>query len=135
MRVVLDTNVFISGIFWEGNFCSHIISLWREKKITLVTSLSLIEELIEVLQTFRIQMPLGMIETWRMMIINNSLIVYPTNKLDIVKEDPDDNKLFEAAIVGKAEYIVSQDKKHVLSIGEYNSIRTISPEQFLQLFR
>ncbi len=100
-----------------------------------MTSLSLIEELIEILQTFRIQMPLGMIEAWRMMIMNNSLIVYPTNKLDIVKEDPDDNKLFEAAIVGKAEYIISQDKKHVLSIGEYKGIQTISPEQFLQLFR
>ncbi len=36
MRIVADTNVFISGIFWDGNFCSKIIDLWKNKKIKLV---------------------------------------------------------------------------------------------------
>lgn len=56
MRVVLDTNVFISGIFWEGNFCSEIIELWKNGKFELVVSIELIEELMETLKSFKIQM-------------------------------------------------------------------------------
>jgi len=134
MRVIIDTNIFVSGIFWEGNFCSQIIDLWRNKKIILVTSLAMIEELVDTLQTFRIHMPPDIIEAWKTMIIENSLIVHPSFKLFVVKADPDDDKLFEAAVAGKASYIISQDKKHVLSIGEYKDIKTVSPEKFLKLF-
>ncbi len=57
----------------------------------------------------------------------------PTERLDIVKNDPKDNKFFEAAFSGKAEYLVSQDKKHVLSIPEFRGIKTIHPEDFVKL--
>ena len=57
----------------------------------------------------------------------------PKIKLNIVKDDPDDNKFFETALAGKADYIVSQDKRHVLKIREYKGIKTISPEEFMKL--
>lgn len=56
MRIVLDTNVFISGIFWEGNFCSQIIGKWREERFKLVSSPKLVEELVETLRSFKISM-------------------------------------------------------------------------------
>ena len=62
-------------------------------------------------------------------------MVFPTEKLDIVKNDPKDNKFFEAALAGKAEYIVSQDKKHILNILEFLGIKTIHPEEFIKLVR
>lgn len=132
LKVVLDTNIFISGIFWEGNYCSQIIDAWRAGKIVLVTSLEIVQELVETLRDFKIEMPEEMIKEWQTMIIENSFIVIPKKKLDIVKEDPKDNKFFEAAIAGEAQYIVSQDKKHILKIGEYGGIKMIHPEEFVK---
>lgn len=131
IRVVIDTNIFVSGIFWEGNFCSKIIDLWRYSKVTIISSLEIIEELGETLRDFKIRMPEDMIKEWQNKIIENAIIVEPKEKLNIVKNDPKDNKFFEAALAGNANYIISQDKKHVLSIKEYKGIKTVSPEEFL----
>lgn len=133
MRVVLDTNIFISGIFWEGNYCSQIIDAWQGGKIVLVSSLEMIQEFQETVRNFKIELPEEMVQEWRKMIIENSVMVVPTMKLDIVKNDPKDNKFFEAAVAGRAKYIVSQDKKHVLSISEFRGIRTVHPEEFVKL--
>jgi uncharacterized protein len=133
MRVVIDTNIFISGIFWRGNYCSRIIGAWRAGKILLVSSLEMVQELTDTIRDFKIEMPEEMIQEWRTMIVENSMMVVPSQKLDIVKNDPDDNKFFEAAVAGKAEYIVSQDKKHVLAIPEFRGVKTIHPEEFVRL--
>ena len=50
MRVVIDTNVFVSGIFWEGNFCSQIIEKWRKRKFNLVSSTEILDEFVETLK-------------------------------------------------------------------------------------
>ena len=129
MKVVLDTNIFISGIFWENN-SSKIIDFWRQEKITLISSLPIIKELVKVLDDFKIRMPDEMIKQWKNVIIENAIIVYPKIKINLVKDDPDDNKFIEAAITGNAEYIISQDK-HLLRIKKYKEIKILSPEQFL----
>ncbi len=132
MRVVLDTNVFVSGIFWEGNFCSKIINKWKNKDFELVSSIEILEEFVKTLKNFKIQMPGNMIEEWRRLIIKNSIIVEPTIKLSIIKNDPNDNKFLEAGISGKADFIISQDK-HLLKLKAYDMIKIISPEKFLLL--
>lgn len=132
MRVVLDTNIFVSGIFWEGNSCSKIIDAWRTCDFTLVSLLPIIEELIRILRTFKIKMDEEIIEEWQTIIIENSIIVEPLEKLEIVKADPEDNKFFEAAIVGGANYIVSQDN-HLLKIGSYKGVKVVLPIEFLKL--
>ena len=130
MRAILDTNVFVSGIFWEGNFCSQIIDKWRNKEFELVSSIEILDELVKTLKDFKIQMPDEMIEEWRNLIIENSIIVEPTTKLDVIKEDPDDNKFLEAGVTGKANFIISQDN-HLLKLKEYQGIKIVSPEEAL----
>ena len=130
MREILDTNVFVSGIFWEGNFCSQIIDKWRNKEFELVSSIEILDELVKTLKDFKIQMPDEMIEEWRNLIIENSIIVEPTTKLDVIKEDPDDNKFLEAGVTGKANFIISQDN-HLLKLKEYQGIKIVSPEELL----
>src|SRR3990167_3794635 len=105
MRAVIDTNIFVSGIFWEGNFCSQIIDKWKNKKFELVSSTDILEEFVETLRNFKIQMPDDMIEEWRNLIIENSIIVEPTIKLNVIKDDSDDNKFLEAGISGSADLI------------------------------
>ena len=100
MRVIIDTNVFISGIFWKGNFCSQIIDKWKTKKFELISSKDILDEFVRTLRGFKIQMPDGMIEEWRNLIIKNSIIVEPVIKVNVITDDPDDNKFLEAGIVG-----------------------------------
>ena len=98
MRVVLDTNIFVSGIFWEGNFCSQIIDKWKKGSFELVSSMEIIKELVETLKSFKIQMPQEMIEEWKNLIIKNSVLVEPSAKIDVIKEDSEDNKFIEASV-------------------------------------
>lgn len=134
MRATIDTNVFVSGIFWEGNFCSQIIDKWKNKKFKLVSSIEIINELVKTLKDFKIQMPEEMIEEWRNLIIENSIIVEPTIKLNVIKEDSDDNKFLEASITGKVDIIISQDR-HLLRLKEYQGIKIINPEEALLLLK
>lgn len=133
MRLVIDTNVFISGIFWEGNYCSQLIDKWRAGLFELVTSIDIIEELVETLKSFKILLPEDIIYGWKRLIIENSLIIELPDKLDLVKEDPDDNKFIEAAVSADADYLITQDN-HLLKIKEYENVKIIKPEEAIRLF-
>jgi len=131
MRVVLDTNIFISGIFWTGS--SHtIIRSWKEANFELVSSLSTISEIIAVLRDFKIRLPDEMITEWVDLIIKNSIIVEPKEKINIIKDDPTDNMFLESASAGNAEYIISQNK-HLLNVKEFRGIKIITPEEFIKI--
>ena len=134
MKIIFDTNVFVSGIFWEGNFCSQIINKWKNKKFELVSSVEIIDELIKTLKNFKIQMPDDIIEEFRNLIIENSIIVNPAIKLNIIKDDLDDNKFLEAGITGNVDLIISQDK-HLLKLKEYQGIKILNPEEALLLIK
>ena len=57
----------------------------------------------------------------------------PKEKLNVVKNDPDDDKFIEAAVEGDCDCIVSKDKKHLLKLKEFRGIKIISPEEFLKI--
>ena len=130
MKIILDTNVFISGIFWEGNYCSQILNKWKEGKFQLVSSPQIIKEFLEVLQSFKIPLDPELIEMWKNLIITNSIIVIPMKKIELIKDDPDDDKFIEAAICSKADFIISQDK-HLLKLKEYHQTKILKPEEAL----
>jgi len=128
MRVVIDTNVFISGMFWEGE--SHrVITSWKKSECTLVISGDILSEIVRVLTDFKIRLPKESIQEWSELILKNSVVVEPKETVVIVKDDPQDNMFVEAAIAGKADYIVSQDN-HLLKLKEVRGIRIITPEEF-----
>ena len=79
-------------------------------------------------------MPDDMIEEWRNLIIENSIIVEPAIKLNIIKDDLDDNKFLEAGITGNVDLIISQDK-HLLKLKEYQGIKILNPEEALLLIK
>ncbi len=130
MKLVLDTNVFISGIFWKGS-SNKLIMAWKENKFTLIISEDIIEEINNVLNDFKIQLSKDLIKQWNDLIISNSIIVNPNEKIFIV-EDPTDDKFIEAAIAGSADYIISQDK-HLLKLKKYRNIPILAPDDFLRL--
>ncbi|MBN1645546.1 putative toxin-antitoxin system toxin component, PIN family [Candidatus Woesearchaeota archaeon] len=131
MRIVLDTNVFISGIHWNGNYCSQIIEKWKSQEFELIISTAIIDEIITTLKTFKIPAPASKIHVWQKMLERNSIPVVPTFKVDVIKDDPSDNIFLEAAVAGRAEVIVSQDK-HLLKLKEFRKIRILTPKKFLE---
>ena len=57
----------------------------------------------------------------------------PKEKLMVVKDDPDDNKIIECAVESKSEYIITYDQ-HLLRISEHNGVKIIKPEEAMDLF-
>ena len=128
MKVVLDTNIFISGIFWKGS-SNRVITNWKEGKFTLVTSLEAASEIIKILKDFKIKLSDELIKEWVDLIVRNSMIVEPKEKIAIVKDDPKDNIFIETAVAGNADYIVSQDN-HLLKLKDFRGIKIITPDEF-----
>ncbi|MEK6913288.1 MAG: putative toxin-antitoxin system toxin component, PIN family [Nanoarchaeota archaeon] len=57
-------------------------------------------------------------------------LINPTQQVDIIKEDIEDNKIIECAVESKADYILSYDK-HLLNMKEYKGTKIIKPEEIL----
>ena len=70
-------------------------------------------------------------------VVNNfdkfSIKIVTKSKFDAIKDDPDDNKFIEAAIDGRADYIISGDA-HLQEVVEFGNIRILSPKEFLDDF-
>jgi|SRR3989344_5079647 len=130
MNVVLDTNIFVSGIHWDGS-SRKVLKAWLAEEITVVISLDILEEVKRILSDFKITLSEHDFELWESLMLEKCLIVEPTEKFNVV-ENPDDNKFIEAAVAGNAKYIVSQDK-HLLKLRRFRDIEIINPEDFLKL--
>ncbi len=133
MKVVLDTNIFISGIHWSGP-SEKILKMWFDNRFEFICSEPIMEEIIKTLMNFRIPLSIDELLEWIIIISERAVIVKPSKKLDIIKDDSDDNKFLEAAITGNAQYIISQDK-HLLNIKEFKGIKIVKPKEFLDLLK
>jgi uncharacterized protein len=131
MKAVLDTNVFVSGIHWSGP-PEKVLRAWFLDKFILVSSADTIDEFVNTMVAFKIPMKIEDISWWEGLILEKSEFAVPKRKVDIVKDDPDDNKFIEAAVEGKAEFIVSQDN-HLLKIRQFEGIRIVTPIEFLKV--
>jgi len=130
MKVVIDTNVFVSSFF--GGNPRRIIDLWKEEKITLCLSKDILDKYIEVLQGIGLRNEDEIQELLSLFAKGfNILFTTKTPKIKVVKDDPDDDKFIECAISLKAEAIITGDKA-VEAVGEYMGIKIVTPQQFLQ---
>lgn len=129
IKAVIDTNVFLSAIFWSGK-PFEIVRLAFSQKITGVTSLAILDELEEKLLK-KFNYPKDQTERYLQLVIKEFIVVEPKQKVNIV-EDPADNKIIEAALEANADYIVTGDK-HLLKIPQYKSIQIVTPNEFLKM--
>ena len=129
MKVVIDTNVFVSSFF--GGNPRRIIDLWKRGKIILCLSKDILDEYVGVLQRIGLKEEDGMEELLSLFAKGfNILFSTKTSKIRAVKDDPDDDKFIECAVGLKAEVIITVDKA-LKALGEYMGIKILSPQQFL----
>jgi|TARA_Y100000031_G_scaffold95957_1_gene105411 putative PIN family toxin of toxin-antitoxin system len=133
MRAILDTNIFLSGIHWSGA-SNKVLREWFIGSFVSVSSPQINQELFIQLRDFKIRMEIEEIEWWESLILEKFELVVPKRKINVVKDDPDDNKFVETALEGKADYIVTQDK-HLLNIKEFEGIKMVTPEEFLRILK
>jgi putative PIN family toxin of toxin-antitoxin system len=130
MRVVLDTNVFVSGVFFSGP-PYEILEAWRDKKLELIVSPPILEEYRRVGKKLADQFSGVDLTPILSLIAAKARVIDSEEPPDPVCDDPDDDKFIACAISGEAEYIVSGDK-HLLKINGYEGISIVKPRQFLE---
>lgn len=132
VKVVLDTNIYVSAILFGGN-PEKIRKLSKDKKIEVLISEAIVAEMAEVLRKkFNW-------ESWQISQIIDEIreaatLVIPHQILSVIKRDEDDNRILECALEGNAQYIISGDKRHLLPLKDYRGIKILSPSEFLKLF-
>jgi len=131
VKVIIDTNIFVSSFF--GGNPKKIIDLWKNGKITLCLSSAILDEYIDVLRKIGLEDEYELEELLSLFSRGfNILFTTKTPKLNIIKNDPDDDKFIECAVALKANVIVSGDRK-VLAVKEYMRIKILTPQQFLEI--
>ncbi|MEA3359480.1 MAG: putative toxin-antitoxin system toxin component, PIN family [Thermodesulfobacteriota bacterium] len=129
LRVVVDTNVYISAIFWGGK-PRHIIDLGRDGKIQIFTSEDIEQEILNKLIT---KFGLNSGDADKIM-VDFSTFTKPirvSRRIHVVKDDPDDDKFIECAVECSAEFIVSGDN-HLLKKKKYKGIDIVNAATFLK---
>lgn len=138
MRVVIDTNVVVSRFLAPTGTPARIFAQWQRNAFELVVSEGTLAELEQVLGYERIRSRHQMSQEEIHAAINGfrrfAVLVQVAERLEVVREDPEDNKFLECAVAGNAEYIVSGDA-HLLHLREYRGIHILSPAAFLALLR
>ena len=133
-RVVVDTNVLISGSLGRKGFSARIIDAAIAGRIRLVVSSTLIEEYLDVIQrphiTKRYPEIGERVESISFYLDTNAILVSAMPTERIVPNDPDDDFLIACAIEGQARYIISGDE-HPLALGRYSGIKVLTPRDFV----
>lgn len=134
-RVVLDTNLFISSLLKFPSIPSQIVQLLREQKYLSTTSQEILLEVQEVLNRQDIMSLTGMsrknVDSFMIDLKKFSVITPEILLVQVVKDDPKDNKFVSCAIEGNADFIVSGDN-HLLNLKEYQGIKILTPKEFLE---
>ena len=129
MKIVLDTNVFISGVFFSGP-PYQILKAWREGRIRLLISDEISAEYQRVGEHLSKNFPKVDLGPFLELLAITTEHVVPKRLQKPGCEDPDDDKFFACALAGKSKIIISGDK-HLLKVSEYKGIKVLRPRKFV----
>ena len=134
LRAVIDTNLFISGLFARDTLSSQLQDLWINQDFQLVTSVEIIKEVSRVLYYPRIQERFKPreenIRRFFRLIFRKAIISKDIYKTDRITDDPTDNKFLACALEKEADYIVSRDP-HLRNIKHYHRIQIVDARSFI----
>lgn len=127
LKVILDTNILISAIAFGGN-PRQVLNLVLDEKMNAIISPILLAELQEIINK-KFVLKVAAFELLLDSIKDIFQIVHPNKILKVVR-DEDDNRVLEAAIEGKCDYIITGDKD-LLELGSFKNIEILTADQFL----
>jgi putative PIN family toxin of toxin-antitoxin system len=128
VRVVFDSNIYISAFVFPGSQADQAFFRVLEGTDTLVLSKAILDEVLGILAKKFSRDPEALSQT-AVLMAEMGEFVKPARKVDVFKDDPD-NRVLECAEAGKAECIVTGDKA-MLQLKQYGSIRLVSLKEYL----
>lgn len=136
VRLVLDTNIVVSGIFWR-NHPRRLLDLAQAGSVSLYTSSALLAELADVLSRKKWDAMLVAKQTTPLFLMQRygglAKRVVPVTVARVVLNDADDDEVLACALAASADLIVSGDK-HLLSLGgQYRGIRIVTPAEAVRI--
>lgn len=134
MKIVVDTNVWVSGLLWKGS-PARLLRLAESGRIDIWSSDAIIAEFERVLGYKRIQQQLQklQLDQSEVMKFAQSLMVVVEQPIIIsgrIATDPDDDIFLSCALTAGAQYLVSGDR-HLLNLREWHSIQIVTVNDFL----
>lgn len=135
-RVVLDANQFVSAFLKPRGHPAQIVQAWRDKRIELVVSAAILEEVERVLLYPRLQKihkaSAEEVHTFLREFAEVAVIVPGRVTVKGIARDPDDDKYLACAVEGGADYLISGDAD-LKDLKDYQGVRIIPPRVLLDL--
>jgi putative PIN family toxin of toxin-antitoxin system len=132
LEVTADTNIYISGLIFTGPPRQFLMQA-EAGRFRLAISDALLEELRRILRAKFAWSDEAVAETVANL-LGCAVLVQPTERLDVVRDDPDDNRVLECAVAAGSRYIVTGDAA-LLRLGSYANIRILKVAEFFGLIR
>ena len=132
MKVVIDTNVMVSGVFFGGT-PGRILSGWRDRNLTLVVSPPILEEYHRVGRVLAIEYPEARLTPFLALVAVHAEVVATPALPTQVCDDPDDDKFLACALAGGARIVISGDKA-LRRVSGWQGIEVLSPRAFVGRF-
>ena len=129
MRVIIDTNVLISGIFFGGP-PAKILAAWHCGELKLIVSPEILEEYFEVCARSSVRYPDIDIAPILVLIARNSQVVESPPLAEQISRDVDDDKFTACAIASGTRTVISGDND-LLTVSGYKSVKVVTPRDFV----
>ena len=129
MKVVLDTNVFISGIFFSGP-PHQILNAWRDGTVQLVASREILTEYWRVGEALAEEFPAIDLRPILDLVTIEAELYVAKDLPEPLCSDPDDDKFLACAIASSSKIIISGDK-HLLKVSGHQNIEILKPREFV----
>ena len=132
MKIAVDTNFLVSATQWNYSISHKLLQKLIINNVEIFTTKEILEEFAEVLKRdflYNEEEIRNILEK----VFQFLTLVTPSKKVDVVKEDSEDNKIIECAVESQADYILSYDK-HLLNLKEYEGIKIVKPEEVIGKF-
>jgi putative PIN family toxin of toxin-antitoxin system len=130
-RVVLDSNVYISAICFNG-LPAEIIRLAITGRFKVFISREIVVEVIGVLSK-KFDYPKEALEEIEDLLLQTGELIEPKQTVKVIKGWPADNRILECGLACRADLIVTGDKKHLLPLKTHRKIKIVSPKEFLKI--
>lgn len=132
LKVVMDTNVFVSGVYFSGP-PYRIIQAWQSGKFELVVSHEILDEYRRVGEILAEEHPGVNLSPILNFVIEHARVYKSVKLKELVCEDPDDDKFIACALSSGSKVIISGDK-HLLKVSGYQDIEVLKPRDFVDRY-
>jgi uncharacterized protein len=130
IRVVIDTNVVVSGTLTDEGLAASILDLAANKKILVIVSSEILSEYEEVLRRPRLKLSPARIRKVLAVIKRTSEIVKPSQTLSISRDEAD-NRFYECAEEGAADFLITGNTAHFPV--HHKTTKIVNPREFIEL--